>query len=98
MTIGVRARSSGCRQDFDPVDLGVFLLGGEGNIQLAVGDFHVDGFDVGAIGTAGLGPDIKILEFLAFDVERKYTLARPGDAIKSFGKMKLYDVFAVGTG
>ena len=28
-----------------------------------------DGFDVGAVGAAGLDPDIKILEFLAFDIE-----------------------------
>src|SRR5208283_504557 len=86
---------SGTRNDLNPVDLGALDVGRESNVKLAVGDVHVDRFDVGAIGAAGLCPDIKILELMARDVKGKNALTRAGDPIVSFGKMKFHNVFAV---
>src|ERR1019366_9005686 len=54
-------------------------------------DVHVDSFDVGAPGTAGLCPDIKILELMARDVKGKDALTRAGDVLVSFGKMKFHN-------
>src|ERR1035437_5558089 len=87
---------SGTRNDLNPVDLGALNVGRESNVKLAVGDVHVDSFDVGAPGTAGLCPDIKILELMARDVKGKNALTRAGDILVSFGKMKFHNVFAVG--
>src|SRR5882757_3308333 len=63
-------RGSGAGNDFDAVDLRALNAGGEFDLELAVGHFHIHGFDVGALGTAGLGPQVKILEFMARDAVR----------------------------
>jgi len=52
---------SGSRENLNPADPGIFQLGSERNVQFAAGDFHVDGFDEGAIGLQAEG---KLVEFL----------------------------------
>jgi len=71
---GARARrrlpaGSGPRQNFYPVDLGIFCIGRERDVQFAVGYFHVHRFDVGFIGAAGFDPDVKILEFMPLNIK-----------------------------
>ena len=84
------------RNDFDPVDLRALNVGREGDVEFAVRDIHIYGFNAGALCAAGFGIDIKILDFVPADIQRKNALSRAADVFISFGKMKLHDVFAVG--
>ena len=86
------------RQDFNAVDFGIFLLVDEVDVQFAIGHFHSDGFDAGALGAASPGPDIEILEFMAFHNEREYPPARPLDGVVGFGEMQFDNIFAIRNG
>jgi len=68
---------SGTRNDLNPVDLRALNVGRESNVKLAVGDVHVDSFNIGTLGTTGLCPDIKILELMARDIKGKDALPAP---------------------
>src|SRR5882724_7551389 len=89
-------RRSGAGNDLDAVDLGALHVGSECDLELAVGHLHVHGFNVGALGTAGLGPHIEILELMARDTVRKYTLPHSGDSVVGLAKVQFDGVFAVG--
>jgi hypothetical protein len=49
---------SGSRENFHPADPGIYHLGRERNVQFAVGDCQVDGFDEGAIGLQARGKPV----------------------------------------
>ena len=45
---------SGTRNDFDPIDLGGISVGRESDVELAVRDVRVYGFDAGALAPPAL--------------------------------------------
>ena len=53
------------RDKFNRVDLRIFNVAGEGDLECSVGDFHRHGLDVGAIRSAGLYPNVEILELVS---------------------------------
>src|SRR5690242_20420122 len=83
------------REYFDPVDLRILHIGCECNVDLAVGDFNGNSFDVGTQWATCFDPGIEILEVMTLDVERKDSLPRTGDAFVSLTEMKLHDVFPI---
>ena len=70
------------RNDFNRVNCRVFDLGRENNAKLSVGHFHRHSFDIGAFGTAGLRPNVKVLEFMPLDIEGKDALARGRNSLR----------------
>src|SRR5208282_4631371 len=47
-------RRSWVGDDFYPVDLRIFNVGGERDVEPVTGDFHIDALDLGALRTTGL--------------------------------------------
>ena len=89
-------RRSRLRSDLDRVDLRVFRLLREDDPELSVGDFHRYGFDISAVGTTGLGPNIEIREFTSLHTEREHALAWTGDAFESLREKETCDVITIG--
>ncbi len=77
-----------------------FLLNrsSERNGELAVGDFHWDGFDVGAVRTAGLDKYIEIFGFVSLNIKGENALASFGDALNGFSEMKFGNIIAIRNG
>ena len=67
----------------------------EVNVQVAIGHFHIHGFDAGALGAASLVPDIEILEFAAFHNIREYPPARSLDGVVGFGELYFSKIVAI---
>ena len=64
-----RGRRTRLRDNFDRLDGWVFDLTREHNAKLSISHFHRHGFDIGASGPAGLGPDVKVLECMPLHTE-----------------------------
>src|SRR5262245_20535234 len=83
------------RQNLDPGDFRILHLRSERNVQFPISDLGIDGFDVSALCSAALHPDVEIFKILSLNIEPKYQLPRPRNAVKGFRQAKLDDVFAV---
>src|SRR6478752_1967844 len=94
-TLTEKHYDSGRRDDLEGVDLGVLDLRGERDVEGAVLDFDLDGFDVGALGAAGRLEDIEVLERVALDVEAEDAFAGGRDALVGLGEVKLHRVLPV---
>ena len=60
---------------FNRLDCRVFDLGRENNAKLSVGHLHRHSFDIGAVRTAGLYPNVEVFEFMPHDIVGKDPLA-----------------------
>ena len=80
----------------DGIDLGIFDVGAEGDLELPVRDFHRHRLDIRAIRAAGFDPNVEILELTALDVEGKHTPPRSSDALKGLREMELGQKLPVG--
>src|SRR5476649_1920878 len=63
------------RVKLDRVDFRIFHVAGESDGKFPVGDFHRDGFDVGAVRSTGFDINIKIFEVVSLHIEGKNALA-----------------------
>jgi hypothetical protein len=88
--------TSGGGNNLDGVDLWILNLAGKNDVELAIGNVHVDRLDISAPRAAGLHPHVKILEFTTFDIEGKNALAGAFDAVVCFGEVELDHILAVG--
>ncbi len=75
-----RLRGRGVRlgNDFNRVDRWVLNIAGERDFECPIGNFYRHGFDLRAIGSASLGPNVEVLEFVCpCNIEgEKHALAR----------------------
>lgn len=83
------------RNNLDAVDLRVFHLRDELDVQLTVGDFDGDGFNVGTGAAAGFGPNVKVLERFAFHLKREHPFAGSANAFERLAEMKFHFIFSI---
>jgi hypothetical protein len=92
-------RLTGCtlclRDYFDRVDCRVLGLGRENHAKLSIGHFHRHSFNISASETAGLHPDVEVLEFMPLDIEGENTLAWAGNTLEVLREVELCEILAI---